>query len=139
MTLRQVFLSIRQCLSRLRHIGRKHRIIAGVLLIFVVASLAYFSYGVKADASGVCDLIHPIRITVHNHTFRRLPKVSIRLEGWRDGRSFNILDRSQFTFDRVIAPFSSETLCYQDANVKGIDLVFGNVLIVVREVNPEFY
>lgn len=62
-----------------------------------------------------CKSTAPISVTVRNISFKRVARVRFDIEVWLDGNSISILqDGSWRTFDRVVSPFSSETLCYTD-------------------------
>lgn len=137
---RAFFASWQSLLRLVRHGNRRNWTIFGAFLIFVFAGLFYNFYGVKVESRGLCNSLgYPIKITVTNNTFRRLPKVYLQLEGWRDGMSRKILYKSDVTFDRVVNSFGSEVLCYPDRNVRGIDIAMGKVQIVVKKVKPVFY
>jgi len=53
-------------------------------------------------------------VIVHNYTFHRLAGARLTLEGWRDGRSNNILAHSRFYFDTVTGPFRTSSQCLPD-------------------------
>lgn len=143
--------------------------------IFVSAAAllaaCYFLYGVKVQTSVsrtehvVCDLRQPIKVTVYNFTFRRLAKVTLALEGWRNGRSTNILSKNIFVFDTAVQPFSRQIQCFGDAafltqstlpvtdSKKEMPMHIGDIFkeihefnrkidgveIVAKDINPEFY
>lgn len=82
---------------------------------------AYSFYGVRVEASvdrdGMavrCGPDAPIMVVVHNYTFHRLAGVRLTLEGWRDGRSKDILTHSWFYFDTVTGPFRTSSQCLSD-------------------------
>jgi hypothetical protein len=82
---------------------------------------AYSFYGVRVEASvdrnGLavrCGLNAPIMVVVHNYTFHRLAGARLTLEGWRDGRSKDILTHSWFYFDTVTGPFRTSSQCLSD-------------------------
>lgn len=82
---------------------------------------AYSFYGVRVEASvdrgGMavrCGPDAPIMVVVHNYTFHRLAGARLTLEGWRDGRSKDILTHSRFYFDTVTGPFRTSSQCLSD-------------------------
>lgn len=85
-------------------------------------SAAYSFYGLKVEANvkreGLtlgCGPDAPIMVIVHNYTFHRLARATLTLEGWRDGRSRDILSHRLFYFDAVTGPFSTSAQCFPDA------------------------
>jgi len=151
----------------------KRWFVAGLLAAALIALYALYGVKVRADLSRktniACPQTHPIEVTVHNFTFRRLAKVTLKLEGWRNDRSTDILSNNSYVFDAVIKPFSSRYECFSDkafyvpstspslaegvpenAQVRiNIGDVFkemnefndktDGVKIVVREIHTEFY
>jgi hypothetical protein len=135
------------------------------LILLVLLAGLYFLYGVKARATvkmagSSCTPEYPIAITVHNYTFRRLIRVNLELEGWRNGIGDDILGNDLFTFNKILRPFSSATECFgnqafafpeypgsssrysmekvaYDSNHE-MELT-RNVEIVVRKITPVFY
>jgi len=56
-------------------------------------------------------------VSVRNATPWRQASVSLQLEGWRNGVSDNILTNSEYSFNKVLAPFEKATLCFPDSSV----------------------
>lgn len=142
-----------------------------MVLIAVLLCAGYCLYGVKVQTDlgraghFYCGYKYPIRVTVYNFTFKRLAKVSLTLEGWRDGRSADVLSNNRFVFDAVVKPFTRETQCFEDdafytpratptedgskeqkinmddviKDMAMFDQKTRGVEIIVKDVEPEFY
>jgi hypothetical protein len=89
----------------------------GLLLV----SGCYWAYGVKVDATvdrtagaSYCPFEYPIAIQVRNNTLKRLAGVDLVVEGWRNGRSENVLTNRYYSFDKVLSPLSRGTQCFSD-------------------------
>ncbi len=147
------------------------KLLLGSSILAAVLVAAYVCYGVKVDVSlsraeaVTCDPDHPIKVTVHNYTFRRLVRLQMRLEGWRDGNSDNILKNDWYRFTTVLQPFSSGVECFRDdafsfplspdekdasgnvkydfsqviSRVNKLDKRTHGVVMVVSKFLPEFY
>jgi hypothetical protein len=102
---------------------------------------AYSFYGVRVEASvdrdGLAVRCGPnaqIMVIVHNYTFHRLAGASLTLEGWRDGRSNNILAHSRFHFDTVTGPFRTSSQCLPD---DAFAITEGNATAPTKEETQE--
>jgi hypothetical protein len=71
----------------------------------------------SVDRSGLaksCPLEAPIAVQVKNYSFKTIKRVVFSAELFKDGRSVNLLSQPRFTFNYLVKPFKSETLCYSD-------------------------
>lgn len=151
----------------------KYWFAATLLAAVLVASYALYGVKVRADLSRkenvACPQKYPIEVTIHNFTFSRLARVTLKLEGWRNGKSADVLSNDSYVFDAVVEPLSSRYECFRDnafdvastssSLVEGLsgstqvkidigdifkemnefDVKTDGVKIVVRDVHPEFY
>lgn len=104
--------------SRAKYLNRQN------LILISIASLlfgfSYWFYGVKVSievdpfkASG-CPISYPIKITVANHTFKRLIRGVLVLEAWRGDVSINILHNYRYPYDKITARMGSTFECFRD-------------------------
>lgn len=135
-----------------------------VLIAALVGSCFFYGVKVKADVQSVfalCPPESPILITVHNNTFKRLVRVHVQLEGWRNGISEDILKNNSYLFEKVLKPLSSDHECFRDDSVSPPQIKVApnerydmnhalddigksnkktkGVYIVVKNFIPEFY
>lgn len=104
-----------------RGAGSKWLIVAIVVLVLGAVLSQLYGVRVKAVLSHTgkndirCPIESPVQVVVTNYTFRRVARVSVQLEGWRNGRSDNILKGMGYDFPFVVGPFESREACYRDA------------------------
>ena len=96
--------------------------------IIVIGFVYFYLNGPSISAQlsrngNACKIEYPIAVTVNNFTFNTVYRSTFRMEAWRKGRSVNILASGpeKYTFDKIVSPFTSETLCYADEYFKVAD------------------